>query len=199
MFRAPAGEDAVVVDLAGLNKGVVYVNGHNLGRYWSSYVAGNMDGCHRCDYRGTYKTWDNQEKCLTGCGETGQRFYHVPRSFLNAGGLNAILLFEEAGGDPTRVNFRTVAVGPVCVDAEKGDAITLACAHGGAISSVDVASFGAVKGQCGAYHGGCESKAAMEALSAACVGKESCTVQYTDDLDSAGCEGAGVLTVQATC
>uniref|UniRef100_A0ACD5Z522 Uncharacterized protein n=1 Tax=Avena sativa TaxID=4498 RepID=A0ACD5Z522_AVESA len=198
IFHTPAGKDAVVVDLAGLNKGMVYVNGHNLGRYWTSYIAGDMDGCHRCDYRGEYKTWGNQEKCLTGCHEIGQRFYHVPRSFLNTGGLNTIVLFEEAGGDPTKVNFRTVKVGPVCVDAEKGDAITLSCAHGGTISSIDVASFG-LGGQCGAYEGGCESKAAMEALSAACIGKESCTVSYTDDFQSSGCEGSSVLTVQATC
>jgi hypothetical protein len=190
----------VVVDLAGLNKGVVYVNGRNLGRYWPSYIAGDMGGCHRCDYRGAYKTWDNQEKCLTGCREIGQRFYHVPRSILNARGLNTIVLFEEAGGDPTRVNFRMVEVGPVCVHAEKGDAITLACPHGGAISGIDVASFGVGKGgQCGAYEGGCASQAAMEALSATCVGKQSCTVSYTDGFESSGCEGSGVLTVQATC
>jgi hypothetical protein len=189
----------VVVDLAGLNKGVVYVNGRNLGRYWPSYIAGNMDGCHRCDYRGAYKTWDNQEKCLTGCHEIGQQFYHVPRSFLNARGLNTIVLFEEAGGDPTKVNFRTVVVGSVCINAEKGDSITLACANGGTISSIDVTSFGVAKGQCGAYEGGYESKPAMEVLSAACLGKESCTVHYTDELDSAGSEGSSVLTVQATC
>ncbi|KAK1618342.1 hypothetical protein QYE76_023859 [Lolium multiflorum] len=199
LFHTPDGEDAVVVDLAGLNKGVVYVNGRNLGRYWPSYIAGNMDGCHRCDYRGAYKTWDNQEKCLTGCHEIGQQFYHVPRSFLNAGGLNTIVLFEEAGGDPTKVNFRTVVVGSVCINAEKGDAITLACANGGTISSIDVTSFGVAKGQCGAYEGGYESKPAMEVLSAACLGKESCTVHYTDELDSAGSEGSSVLTVQATC
>lgn len=192
-----------MVDLVGLNKGVVYVNGHNLGRYWPSYVAGDMDGCHRCDYRGEYVTWNNQEKCLTGCGEVGQRFYHVPRSFLNAahGAPNTVVLFEEAGGDPAKVNFRTVAVGPVCADAEKGDAVTLACAHGRTISSVDTASFGVSGGQCGAYEGGsgCESKPALEAITAACVGKKWCTVSYTDAFDSADCKGSGVLTVQATC
>ncbi|KAL6634789.1 hypothetical protein ACP70R_027460 [Stipagrostis hirtigluma subsp. patula] len=201
-FQAPPGTEPVVVDLAGLNKGVAYVNGNNLGRYWPSYVAGDMDGCHRCDYRGEYKTWGNEEKCLTGCGEIGQRWYHVPRSFLRpAGEPSTVVLFEEAGGDPSGVGFRTVAVGKVCASAGRGDgAVELRCEHGRTISSVDVASVGAVKGRCGAYEGGCASKAARDALAAACVGKESCAVRYTDAFDDTdGCEAAGVLTVQATC
>ncbi|XP_044945975.1 beta-galactosidase 1-like [Hordeum vulgare subsp. vulgare] len=105
-------------------------------------------------------------KCLTGCNEPSQRFYHVPRSFLKAGEPNTMVLFEEAGGDPTRVSFHTVAVGAACAEAaEVGD----------------------------------ESKAALAAFTAACVGKESCTVRHTEDFRAgSGCD-SGVLTVQATC
>ncbi|VAH12446.1 unnamed protein product [Triticum turgidum subsp. durum] len=105
-------------------------------------------------------------KCLTGCNEPSQRFYHVPRSFLRAGEPNTMVLFEEAGGDPTRVNFHTVAVGAACAEAaEVGD----------------------------------ESKAALAAFTAACVGKESCAVRHTEDFRAgSGCD-SGVLTVQATC
>ncbi|KAL6899446.1 hypothetical protein ACP4OV_006104 [Aristida adscensionis] len=205
-FEAPSGTEAVVVDLAGLNKGVAYVNGNSLGRYWPSYVAGDMAGCHRCDYRGEYKTWGNEEKCLTGCGEAGQRWYHVPRSFLRpAGGEpNTVVLFEEAGGDPSGVAFGTVAVARACASAGRGDggAVRLSCGeHGRTISAVDVAIVGMPRGRCGAYEGGgCESRAARDALAAACVGKESCTVRYTDAFDADGCEASsGVLTVQATC
>lgn len=101
-FEAPSGEDAVVVDLLGLNKGVAWVNGNNLGRYWPSYTAAEMAGCHRCDYRGAFQAEGDGTRCLTGCGEPSQRYYHVPRSFLAAGEPNTLLLFEEAGGDPRR-------------------------------------------------------------------------------------------------
>uniref|UniRef100_A0A0D9V1R6 Beta-galactosidase n=1 Tax=Leersia perrieri TaxID=77586 RepID=A0A0D9V1R6_9ORYZ len=137
-FQAPAGEDAVVVDLLGLNK------------------AAEMSGCHHCDYRGVFQAEGNGTKCLTGCGEPSQRFYHVPRSFLKAGEPNTLILFEEAGGDPSAVGLRTVTAGAVCASSgEVGDALTLSCGlHGKTVSSVDVASFGLERGQCGAYEGG---------------------------------------------
>uniref|UniRef100_A0A0E0J2C8 Beta-galactosidase n=1 Tax=Oryza nivara TaxID=4536 RepID=A0A0E0J2C8_ORYNI len=198
-FQAPAGEDSVVVDLHGLNKGVAWVNGNSLGRYWPSYVAADMPGCHHCDYRGVFKAEVEAQKCLTGCGEPSQQLYHVPRSFLHKGEPNTLILFEEAGGDPSEVAVRTVVEGSVCASAEVGDTVTLSCgAHGRTISSVDVASFGVARGRCGSYDGGCESKVAYDAFAAACVGKESCTVLVTDAFANAGCV-SGVLTVQATC
>ncbi|KAF8670752.1 hypothetical protein HU200_050417 [Digitaria exilis] len=125
-FAAPAGEEAVVVDLLGLNKGAAWVNGHSLGRYWPSYTAADMDVCHVCDYRGKYKAEGDGIRCLTGCGEPSQRFYHVPRAFLRSGEPNTLVLFEEAGGDPARAAFHTVAVGHACVaGAEVGDDVTL--------------------------------------------------------------------------
>ncbi|KAL6607971.1 hypothetical protein ACP70R_041034 [Stipagrostis hirtigluma subsp. patula] len=199
-FDAPAGNEPVVADLLGLNKGAAWVNGNSLGRYWPSYTAAEMDGCHVCDYRGKFVAEGDGIRCLTGCGEPSQRYYHVPRSFLRAGEPNTLVLFEEAGGDPTRAGFRTVSAAAVCVaGAEPGDDVTLSCGqHGRVISSVDVASFGVSRGTCGAYEGGCESKAALEAFAAACVGRESCTVRHTPAFAGAGCE-SGKLTVQATC
>jgi hypothetical protein len=56
-----------------------------------------------------------------------------------------------------------------------------------------------LEGKCGAYKGECESKAALAAFEAACLGKESCTVRHTEDFRAAaGCD-SGVLTVQAVC
>ncbi|XP_039847812.1 beta-galactosidase 1-like [Panicum virgatum] len=199
-FAAPAGDEAVVVDLLGLNKGAAWVNGHSLGRYWPAYTAAEMGGCHVCDYRGEFKAEGGGVRCLTGCGEPSQRFYHVPRAFLRAGEPNTLVLFEEAGGDPTRAAFRTVAVGAVCAAAaEVGDDVTLSCGgHGRVVAGVDVASFGVTRGSCGGYEGGCESKAALKAFTAACVGRESCTVKHTGAFAGAGCE-SGALTVQVTC
>lgn len=157
-----------------------------------------MAGCHVCDYRGKFKAEGDGIRCLTGCGAPSQRHYHVPRGFLRPGQPNMLVLFEEAGGDPTRAAFRTVGVRHACVaDAEVGDHVALSC-DGGVISGVDVASFGVARGTCGAYEGGCESRAALDAFTAACVGKGACTVQFTSAFAGAGCE-SGKLTVQATC
>ncbi|GER40416.1 beta-galactosidase [Striga asiatica] len=105
-FKAPSGKEPVVVDLQGLGKGLIWVNGHCLGRYWPSYIA-EKDGCSAkpCDYRGQYSS----EKCSFGCGQPTQRWYHVPRSFVNKE-ANEIILFEEFGGNPSSVNFKTVRV-----------------------------------------------------------------------------------------
>lgn len=70
-FKAPLGNDPVVLDLQGMGKGFAWVNGYNLGRYWPSYLA-EADGCSSdpCDYRGQY---DNN-KCVTNCGQPSQRW-----------------------------------------------------------------------------------------------------------------------------
>ncbi|KAI4355825.1 hypothetical protein L6164_004562 [Bauhinia variegata] len=105
-FEAPGGTDPVVVDLTGLGKGHAWINGHSIGRYWPSYMAKN-DGCTpKCDYRGQY----NSEKCQHGCGSPTQRYYHIPRSFLKPAD-NVIILFEEIGGDPSKISFLTAADG----------------------------------------------------------------------------------------
>ncbi|KAG0491679.1 hypothetical protein HPP92_005077 [Vanilla planifolia] len=100
-FQAPLGSEAVVVDLLGMGKGAAWVNGQSIGRFWPNYTA-SYDGCHPCDYRGSFQS----DACQTGCGEPAQRWYHVPRSFLKSGEPNSLVLFEEAGGDPSRVNFK---------------------------------------------------------------------------------------------
>jgi hypothetical protein len=54
----------------GLGKGIAWINGNNIGRYWPAYLA-HEDGCSmKCDYRGTY----SDKKCLTNCGKPSQRW-----------------------------------------------------------------------------------------------------------------------------
>lgn len=70
-FKAPLGNDPVVVDLQGLGKGLAWVNGQSIGRYWPSYLA-EEDGCSTdpCDYRGPY----SDKKCNSNCGQPTQRW-----------------------------------------------------------------------------------------------------------------------------
>ncbi|RDX77338.1 Beta-galactosidase 7, partial [Mucuna pruriens] len=73
-FKAPFGKDPVVVDFQGLGKGHAWVNGHSIGRYWSSWISVTNGCSDTCDYRGKYV----KEKCNSNCGNPSQRWYHVP-------------------------------------------------------------------------------------------------------------------------
>ena len=65
-FDVPGGVDPIAIDLSSMGKGQVWVNGHQIGRYWTLYAP--KDGCQTCDYRGAY----DSNKCLTNCGEPTQ-------------------------------------------------------------------------------------------------------------------------------
>ncbi|KAJ1389344.1 Glycoside hydrolase, family 35 [Sesbania bispinosa] len=145
-FQAPSGTNPVVVDLQGLGKGHAWVNGHSIGRYWPSWVT-STNGCSdTCDYRGKYV----KEKCNTNCGNPSQRWYHVPRSFLN-NDKNTLVLFEEMGGNPQNVSFQTVTTGIICANVYEGAQLELSCQGGQVISQIQFASFGNPQGRCGSF------------------------------------------------
>ncbi|CAN6934511.1 unnamed protein product [Brassica oleracea] len=152
-FNSPLGNDQVVVDHMGLGKGTSWVNGNNIGRYWPAFIS-SENGCDaKCNYRSAY----HAEKCLTNCGEPTQRWYHVPRSFLNAEGDNTLVLFEEMGGNPSLVSFQTTRVGSVCANVYEKTIIELLCDRK-PISAIKFASFGNPDGNCGSFEKGtCES------------------------------------------
>ncbi|EPS73924.1 hypothetical protein M569_00825, partial [Genlisea aurea] len=201
-FESPPGEDPVAVDLKGMGKGYAWVNGNSLGRYWPSFLA-DENGCSDdpCDYRGAY---DNN-KCVYNCGKPTQRYYHVPRSFLNAGGHNELVLFEEFGGNPTsHVGFKTLRPGSVCATAkQQNQRVTLSC-HGRRISAIKFASYGDPNGTCGSFQKGtCESSKDAVAVLQFCVGKETCTFIHSDQMFGAtDCAAAAIdvkLVVEAVC
>ncbi|KAJ9183712.1 hypothetical protein P3X46_007527 [Hevea brasiliensis] len=197
-FKAPLGKDPVVLDMDGMGKGFAWVNGHNIGRYWPSFLA-EEDGCstEACDYRGPY---DNN-KCVTNCGKPTQRWYHVPRSFME-NDVNTLILFEEFGGNPARVNFQTITVGSVSGSGIEGDTIELSC-QGQPISAIEFASFGDPQGTTGSFvKGTCESKDALSIIQKACVGKETCKIEVSKGvLGSTNCDSSIVntLIVEALC
>ncbi|KAL8119871.1 hypothetical protein AgCh_017114 [Apium graveolens] len=197
-FKAPLGKDPVVLDLLGLGKGYAWVNGNNLGRYWPSFIAPE-DGCDDvCDYRATY----DASQCNYGCGEPTQRWYHVPRDFLSATGVNELVLFEEFGGNPSQVNLKTVVVGSACGSAYEHKTMELSC-QGRSISQIKFASFGNPTGTCGSFtKGTCEgSKDAISILQKACVGKETCSLVANENIfGPTSCDNASKkLLVEATC
>ncbi|XP_021902005.1 beta-galactosidase 7 isoform X2 [Carica papaya] len=198
-FKAPLGTDPVVVDLLGLGKGEAWINGHSIGRYWPSFIA-DEQGCSDavCDYRGSY----NGDKCVSNCGQPTQRYYHVPRSFLNED-VNTIVLFEEFGGNPSQVDFQPVVVGSACATVSEGNTVELSC-HGRPISGVRFASLGNPQGVCGAFEKtSCDSdKDVVSIVEDQCVGKESCSFKVSQDVfGSPNCFDAPInrLAVEVSC
>ncbi|XP_074584190.1 beta-galactosidase-like [Curcuma longa] len=97
-FNAPPGNEPLALDMSSMGKGQIWINGQGIGRYWPAYKASGT--CGRCDYRGNY----NEKKCLSECGQPSQKWYHVPRSWLNPTG-NYLVVFEELGGNPSGISL----------------------------------------------------------------------------------------------
>jgi Glycosyl hydrolases family 35 len=87
-------QTALVANLTGLNKGVVYVNGFLLGRYW--LAPGICTGDCAPPLHGThcFIHWKD-------CGKPTQSLYHIPFEILNSNG-NLLTVFEEAEDGASR-------------------------------------------------------------------------------------------------
>lgn len=97
-FNAPAGNDPLALDMSSMGKGEIWVNGQSIGRHWPAYIA--RGNCGSCNYAGTF----TDKKCRTNCGQPTQKWYHIPRSWLNPSG-NVLVVLEEWGGDPTGISL----------------------------------------------------------------------------------------------
>jgi hypothetical protein len=198
-FDMPTGEDPVVLDLNPMGKGILFVNGEGLGRYWSSYKH--------------------------ALGRPSQYLYHVPRCFLKPTG-NVLTLFEEEGGKPDAIMILTVKRDNICsfiseknpghvrswerkdsqltavTDDLKPRAV-LSCPEKKTIQQVVFASYGNPLGICGNYTvGNCHTPKAKEIVEKACVGKRSCELIVSHDVygGDLNCPGTtATLAVQAKC
>jgi hypothetical protein len=205
-----------------MGKGQLFVNGHHLGRYWPTMLAPDSGCADFCDYRGAYYP----EKCVTGCGQPTQRWYHIPRDWLEENDDNLLVLFEEMGGDPSAISIATRSQGTVCghiseshpppvskwiqsskVSNERPQEVALPemrleCASGQQIYHVVFASFGNSTGTCGSFkQGSCHSSVSTAVIEKACKGKPKCAVPVsTEAFGEDPCPGhPKSLTVQAVC
>ncbi|MQL69305.1 hypothetical protein Taro_001585 [Colocasia esculenta] len=212
-FNAPAGNDPLALDMGSMGKGQVWINGQSIGRYWPAYKASGS--CGGCSYAGTY----NEKKCQSNCGEASQRWYHVPRSWLNPTG-NLIVVFEEWGGDPKGISMAKRTVGSVCsdiaewqpanwhikdygnLDSPQRPKAHLWCSPGQKITSIKFASFGTPQGVCGSFaEGSCHAHRSYDAFQKNCVGQQWCAITV-DPVVFGGdpCPGTmKKLSVEAIC
>ena len=177
-FDAPKGNEPVALRMKSMQKGMVWVNGKSIGRYWTSY--------------------------LSALNKPTQEEYHIPRSFLKPKG-NLLVVFEETGGNPDKIEIMTVNRDTICsvikefnppnvktwerknsqiramVDPVK--AARLACPPNKIIAKVDFVSFGDNDGACGAFTPGkCDSPKAHKVVQELCLGKKECTIPFQRQL-----------------
>ncbi|VAH66629.1 unnamed protein product [Triticum turgidum subsp. durum] len=213
----PQGDDPVGLDMQSMGKGLVWLNGNAIGRYWPR-TSPTDDRCTpSCDYRGKF----SPDKCRAGCGKPTQRWYHVPRSWFHPSG-NTLVVFEEQGGDPTKITFSRRVATSVCsfvsenypsIDLESWDKsisdgnpvaakVELSCPKGKNISSVKFASFGDPSGTCRSYQqGSCHHPDSLSVVEKACLNINSCTVSLSDEgFGEDPCPGVTkTLAIEADC
>ena len=93
-FDRPSGDAPLAADLAGMGKGLAWLNGRCIGRYW--LIAGAAQNrSHLADVGAVTSA---------RVGEPSQRYYHLPSEWL-IDGENQLIFFEETGGDPATVRI----------------------------------------------------------------------------------------------
>ncbi|KAH9608236.1 hypothetical protein KSS87_015268 [Heliosperma pusillum] len=192
-FDAPGGVEPLALDMQSMGKGEIWINGANVGRYWTNYAKGN---CGPCSYQGTYRP----AKCQHGCGSPTQRWYHVPRTWLKPR-QNLMVIFEELGGDASKISLVKRSVARICSDVYEDHPTTdnwtldgesynepvdhvkahLQCGIGQSVSSIQFASFGTPSGTCGSFlKGTCHAKDSHTILENMCIGKQRCSVSMSN-------------------
>lgn len=192
-FDTPTGDEPLALDMGSMGKGQIWINGQSIGRYSTSYASGD---CKACSYAGSYRA----PKCQAGCGQPTQRWYHVPKSWLQPS-RNLLVVFEELGGDSSKISLVKRSVSSVCADVSEyhtniknwqienaGEVefhrpkVHLRCAPGQTISAIKFASFGTPLGTCGNFQqGDCHSTKSHAVLEKNCIGQQRCAVTISPD------------------
>ncbi|XP_076904052.1 beta-galactosidase 3-like isoform X2 [Bidens hawaiensis] len=186
---APPGDEPIGLDMVHMGKGLAWLNGEQIGRYWPRKAP--FDKCVKtCDYRGKF----NPDKCNRGCGEPTQRWYHVPRSWFKPSG-NVLVIFEEKGGDPTQISFSRRKVSALCAHVSEDHPsfvtdnmqnikprLELKCPNNTHISGFKFASYRTPTGTCQSYAvGDCHDPDSISILEKLCLNKNECVVELSEE------------------
>ncbi|XWS62646.1 hypothetical protein CRYUN_Cryun06bG0028500 [Craigia yunnanensis] len=199
-FDAPEGDNPIAIRMTGMGKGMVWINGKSIGRYWMSYVSPLQ--------------------------QPTQSEYQIPRSYLKQT-QNLIVIFEEEQGDPKDVEILLVDRDTICsfvtenhppsvrlfeskggkLRAKENDLkpkAELTCPNQKQIVAVEFASFGDPFGACGGYFvGNCSSPASKEVAEKFCLGKTSCKIpldtMHLDNQNDACQDMKAAFAVQVKC
>ncbi|XP_010468659.1 PREDICTED: beta-galactosidase 13-like [Camelina sativa] len=201
-FDAPESQSAAAIRMNGMGKGLIWVNGEGVGRYWMSF--------------------------LPPLGQPTQIEYHIPRSFLKPKKNLLVIFEEEANVKPELIDFVIVNRDTVCSFigenytpsvrhwTRKNDqvqAITddvqltakLKCSGTKKISAVEFASFGNPNGTCGNFTlGTCNAPVSKQVVEKYCLGKAQCAIPvnkstFQQDKKDSCPKVAKKLAVQVKC
>ncbi|RVW38626.1 Beta-galactosidase 13 [Vitis vinifera] len=199
-FDMPEGNDPVILRMTSMAKGMAWVNGKNIGRYWLSY--------------------------LSPLEKPSQSEYHVPRAWLKPSD-NLLVIFEETGGNPEEIEIELVNRDTICsivteyhpphvkswqrhdskiravVDEVKPKG-HLKCPNYKVIVKVDFASFGNPLGACGDFEmGNCTAPNSKKVVEQHCLGKTTCEIPMEAGIfygNSGACSDiTKTLAVQVRC
>jgi|GEM_PF-331191 len=94
-----------------------------------------------------------------------------------------------------------VAVTTVCGEADEDSTASITCPVGEVVKSIDFASFGNSTGSCGSFVlGNCNSSQSTSAVGGLCLGKNSCSVDASNDIFGDPCYGVVKhLSFQVSC
>ncbi|XP_027357087.1 beta-galactosidase 13-like [Abrus precatorius] len=172
-FATPEGTGPVAIRMTGMGKGMIWVNGKNIGRHWLSFTS--------------------------PLGKPTQSDYHIPRSFLNPQD-NLLVILEEEKTTPEKIEILNINRDTICSHVAEneppnvnswvsrdgkfkpvvdviGPQASLECEDGKKIVAVDFASFGNPTGYCGFFNmGNCTAAATKSVVEQQCLGKDSCSV-----------------------
>ncbi|XP_021900379.1 beta-galactosidase 13-like [Carica papaya] len=200
-FDAPESDNPVVVRMDTMGKGMIWVNGNNIGRFWTAFKS--------------------------PLGQPSQSEYHVPRAYLKPKDNLLVILDEEPGVEPNKIQFLLVKRDTICshisetyppnvkswtreknkirpvVDEVKLMA-SLKCPSHKQIVAVEFTSFGNPFGSCGSfYNGNCTAPGTKEIVEKYCLGKESCSIPFDRSIflkNNDGCaDSPKSLAIQVKC
>lgn len=214
---SPPGKEPVGLDMIHMGKGLAWLNGEEIGRYWPRKSSKHDDCVLHCNYRGKF----SPNKCSTGCGEPTQRWYHIPLSWFKPSG-NVLVIFEETGGDPTQIRFSQRKISGVCAHVSEDHpsfdlnyfqkagnenftnkaTVQLVCPMNTHISAVKFASFGTPTGNCGSYaRGDCHDANSASFVEKVCLHRNDCVLEVRKGNFNTGlCPGtAKSLAVEVVC
>ncbi|KAM0986361.1 hypothetical protein ACFX13_013800 [Malus domestica] len=198
-FDAPEGNDPVAIRMAGMGKGMIWVNGKSIGHHWTSF--------------------------LSPLGEPTQAKYHIPRSINPK--QNLLVVLEEQPAKPKPIEILIVNRDTICsviteyhppnvnswarkdgifrpvFDVIKTSA-DIKCPKHKKVVVVEFASFGDPAGICGSFVlGKCNSPVSKEIVEQHCMGKISCSVPIDRKIFSRKNEGCPdikkTLAIQVKC
>ncbi|XP_044496487.1 beta-galactosidase 8-like [Mangifera indica] len=212
-FSAPDGKGPLVLNLASMGKGQAWVNGQSIGRYWPAYLSPSTGCTENCDYRGTHYS----STCQKGCGQPAQTLYHIPRSWVHPG-KNLLVLYEELGGDPSKISVQTRTGQDICSFVSEADPpaadswkpnsqfvsqvpeVRLTCEQGWKITSVNFASYGTTEGNCGTFSPGTCHADVLSIVEKACIDQVECSIPVSSANLGDACPGLlKTLAIEAHC